>query len=145
MNTYFRWIIFLPAGFILGGLCSLPITLFHSIANHENIFWMSLIKNTLGIYFGILGCAWIVPKSCNPEGFKILMGIILGLILALNFVGFLMTYATNSITHWERLGEILGSILGYITASYWDKNGMKVLLINQKGANLFNAHSKTIQ
>ena len=110
---------------------------------------MLLIKNTLYTYFGILGCAWIVPKSCKPERFKILMRIMVGLGLVFVFDGFgfdsFGLLKGIRISPWERLGEALGLIFGYVWASYWDKNGMKVLLINQKGANLFNAHSKTIQ
>jgi hypothetical protein len=130
-----RWILFVPFGFLIGWLFAIPVILFHSIANWDNIFWMSVIKNGVSVYFGILGCAWIVPKNCSPHLLKTIVSILFGSAIVLTLLAFLGEQT------WEYAGEILGISLGYLGATVWDKNGIIALLQKTKGAHPLNAYS----
>ena len=133
-----RWIFFVPIGFLIGWMFAIPIILFYSIVNLDNIFLMSAIKNGVSVYFGILGCAWIVPKKCSLHGLKVLVSILFGSAMVLTLSTFL------SEKTWEYAGEALGILLGYLGATVWDKNGIAVLLEKTKGAHPLNAYSKSV-
>ena len=138
--TALRWISFLPAGFILGILCAIPIRLISLIGGWwENSFVLSLTHNAAFIYFWFLGSAWVVPKSCRLIGLKILLAIIFGLLLYPLTKLLFWSFMENDPLVWDKAGYVIGSLIGFYGA-YFGTTSMKTLLKDVKGANPFNAH-----
>jgi hypothetical protein len=132
-----RWIFFVPIGFLIGWLFAIPVILFHLVANWDDIFFMSVIKNGVSVYYGILSCAWIAPKQLSLHGLKTLVSILFGSAIVLTLFAFFREPT------WEYAGEALGILLGYLGATAWDRNGLNVMLQKTKGAWPLNAYSKS--
>ena len=140
MNT-FRWIIFIPAGLVLGIIFSFPISLFYSVWNLDNIFFTSVVKNSFSMYFTILCMAWISPSTFSISRFKIFVSILFGAILSLTTIALLG--GKTEMLFWEHSGEVTGLMLGYLAAMQWDKNSLRVLLADTKGAFPYNSYNKS--
>lgn len=84
--------------------------------------------------------AWIAPSSFNISGFKTFLCVSFGVVIALSSIGLLDE--RREILVWEYLGEVVGLLIGYLGAMQWDKNSLRVLLLNTKGANPYNSYNK---
>ena len=139
MNTI-RWILFIPLGAALGLLFAFPIILFYNIWNLDNIFFTSVVKNAFGFYFMALCMAWIVPSSFELSGFKTFLSVLFGVVIAFSSLALLSE--RNEMLFWEYSGELVGSLIGYLGATQWDKNSLRVLLVNTSSANPYNSYNK---
>ena len=135
-----RWALFVPGGILIGFLFAFPIILFYNIFNLDNIFFTSVVKNAFGFYFTALCMAWIAPSSFNISGFKTFLSVSFGVVIALSSIALLSE--RSEILVWEYSGEVVGLLLGYLGATQWDKNSLRVLLLNTKGANPYNSYNK---
>ena len=139
MNA-FRWVIFIPAGVTLGLLFSFPLILFYNIWDLDNIFFTSVVKNSFSVYFMALCMAWVSPSTFSLSGFKTFVSILFGVILALSSMALLG--GKTEMLFGEISGEVIGLLLGYLAATQWDKNSLRVLLADTKGAFPYNSYNK---
>ena len=135
-----RWALFIPGGVVLGFLFAFPIIFFYNIFNLDNVFFTSSVKNGVSFYFMALCMAWIAPSSFSLSGFKAFISVLFGVVVALSSVALLGE--KSEILWWEYSGEVIGLLLGYLGATQWDKNSLRVLLVNTKGVNPYTSYNK---
>ena len=137
--TALRWITFIPVGILLGFVFSIPIVFFYNIWNLDDVFWSSVVKNGFSIYFMILCMAWIVPNTFSKSGFKTLVSVLFGFVIALTLMALVGPTDGNDNLRWVYAGEIVGATLGFLAGSQWDEKGLQLLLDNVKGVHPYNA------
>lgn len=141
-----RWISFIPVGILLGFLFAFPIIFFYNIWNLDNLFFTSVVKNGFSTYFIILCMAWIAPNTFGYSGFKILVSIIYGVVVAVSSLGLLTQPEAQGIMGWEYAGEVVGMTLGYLSSTQWDKHSVRLLLSDTKAVHPYNTYThKPIQ
>ena len=134
-----RWITFIPVGMLLGVVFSIPIVFFYNIWNLDNVFFTSVVKNGVGTYFMILCMAWIVPDTFSKSGFKTLVSVLFGVVIAGTLMALVGTTYGDDNLRWEAAGEIVGATLGFLAGTQWDQKGLQLLLDNVKGVHPYNA------
>ena len=147
-----RWIFFIPLGYLLGSLFSLPIQLLVRVGQW---WWGSgdggmlvFIKSFTLAYFQILCMAWVAPPTLKPTNFRILVSLLFGVYLAVYVVG--MAALLNGqpsvlegkqVPAWEVWTSFAATLIGYIVAVFGDKCSIPQLLEDKKGVHPYNAYT----
>ena len=98
-------------------------------------------KNGFNIYFMILCMAWIVPNTFSKSGFKTLVSVLFGFVIALTLMALVGPTDGNDNLRWVYAGEIVGATLGFLAGTQWDQKGLQLLIDNVKGVHPYNAMS----
>ena len=143
MNTI-RWIVFIPFGILLGVVFAIPIVFFCNIWNLDNLFVSSIVKNGFNTYFMIICMAWIVPSTCSKSGFKTLVSVLFGILIALTLMALVGPTDGEDGVRWVYAGELVGATLGFVAGIQLDDNGLWLLLDNKKGVHPYNTINQQI-
>lgn len=152
-----RFILFIPAGLILGSLCSLPLQLFVRILTWlwggGGTMWAGFIqvffKSLSLMYFYILSMAWVAPPSFKLVNFRLLVSLLFGLYMIIYGLGMESLLSGEPffldgklVPAWEVWSTFIATCIGFLLATFFDKSSVPVLLADTRGAHPFNAFSR---
>ncbi len=152
MKTALRWIFFIPAGIIAGSLISSLFQLFVWVGSWwwgwEDGAWLVFVKCYTLTYFRIICMAWVAPPVLKVFTFKVIASLGFGLHLAIVLMGAVNLingsphpFTGELVPKWEPVVEIISMALGYMTALFWDKESIPLLLVDAEGVHPLNTHN----
>ena len=152
-----RLVFFIPAGLILGSLCSLPLQLFVRILTWiwggGGSMWAEFIlvffKSLSLTYFYILCMAWVAPPSFKLINFRLLVSLLFGIYMFIYGLGMDSLLSEEPffldgkvVPSWEVWSEFIATCLGFLLATFLHKSSVPVLLTDTRGAHPYNAFSR---
>ena len=150
MKKTLRWILFIPAGIVAGSLISLFIQFFVRIGSWwwggGDGAWLLFVKSYTLTYFQIICVAWAAPPNIKPTSYKVFASVVSGMYFSIMLVGSIhllsggaSSLSGETVPQWEVLIELLSTILGFLTAIFWDKKSIPLLLADTKGVHPLNS------
>lgn len=151
--TALRWIFFIPLGYLVGSLLSLPIQLLIRLGGWwwgggADGAWIVFVKSFTLSYFQILSMAWVAPPTLRPTNFRILVSLLFGIYLTIYVLGMSALLSGQpgvldgkAVPAWEVWTGFAATLTGYVVAVFGDKNSIPALLEDAKGVHPYNSYS----
>ena len=150
MKTALRWIFFVPAGLIVGTLISALFQLFVWIGSWwwggQDGAWLVFVKCYTLTYFRVICMAWVAPPALKISSFKIIASLGFGLHFVIALMGAISLWngeplplTGEVVPRWEPVVEMISITLGYLTAIFWDRKSIPLLLADTEGVHPLNA------
>ena len=150
MKTALRWIFFVPAGLIVGTLISALFQLFVWIGSWwwggQDGAWLVFVKCYTLTYFRIICMAWVAPPALKVSTFKIIASLGFGLYVVIALMGAIslwngepLALTGEVVPRWEPVVEMISITLGYLTAIFWDRKSIPLLLADTERVHPLNA------